>query len=151
LVGAAEEIASSALGGLSVEPGEEPERGVDGGALISLLVGDEAAQTGLVADRAACQVLGKLLLGMDPSDEDLSPGDLGDALCELANMLAGGLKRRLAGELPVKLGLPLSFQGVTPPHPEQLVVLRALRIGPAQIHALFVSPPELTTATAPAQ
>ncbi|NTV52462.1 MAG: chemotaxis protein CheX [Candidatus Firestonebacteria bacterium] len=81
------------------------------GAFISVQCREDALHLGLVADASGCETLAKALLGMAPS-EILPEEDVSDSLRELVNILAGGVKRRLAAqENTLQLGLPQVVQG----------------------------------------
>jgi len=74
------------------------------------LVGEEGSlQIGLAADAAGCQTLAKALFA---SEDDLPDEDVSDALGEIANIIAGGVKKRMAtAQLPLALGLPIVMEG----------------------------------------
>jgi chemotaxis protein CheX len=74
------------------------------------LVGEEGSlQVGLASDAAGCQTLAKALFA---SDDDLPDTDVSDALGEIANIIAGGVKKRMATvQLPLSLGLPIVMEG----------------------------------------
>jgi len=74
------------------------------------LVGEEGSlQIGLAADAAGCQTLAKALFA---SEDDLPDEDVSDALGEIANIIAGGVKKRMATtQQPLALGLPIVMEG----------------------------------------
>lgn len=98
------------------------------GAYLSLTTTDEPIQVGLLVAPIGCQVLSKALLGMEPGDEDLPAADVGDAMCEIINMVAGGLKRRVSGQLSITMGLPMFVSGHPLPNQQQEVVTRSVKI-----------------------
>lgn len=106
------EISTSALG--SDEPEVMAHR--DGlpqgltGACVAM-VGDESLQVGVFSDPSGCESMARALLGMAPEDA-IDAGDVADALGEIANMLAGAMKRH-AGPTgaAMKLGLPVYIEG----------------------------------------
>ena len=112
--GAVEEIAtfalsfrSSAVGG-AVEP-----TAVTGlvGAHIPLLGGPSPLELALVGRPDQCRDLAAAMLqAADPSS--ISEPDTADAVCEILNMLAGSVKRRVSsGDLELALGLPVFVVG----------------------------------------
>ena len=81
------------------------------GAYVPILSGDHSLHVGVVSNEAGCHVLTRALLGMEP-DEDVSSDDVRDAVGEIANMVAGGVKTKivaLGGE--AQLGLPIFIRG----------------------------------------
>lgn len=86
-------------------------------------------QAGLFMAPDAAQALAKLFVGLQPSDDDLPIGDVGDALCELANVLTGAMKRRLNGNVALAMGLPLFYGSGRPKHPGAEASSRLLTIG----------------------
>lgn len=82
------------------------------GSLISLLGDADTVEMALCYPQPAdAQALGKALL-MEEGDDDLPNADLVDALGEIANMVGGGIKRRLNDASPgLRLGLPLAVNG----------------------------------------
>lgn len=78
------------------------------GACIPMISDIDCWQIGFVADVDTCQELGRALLGMRSTQRDLGPEDLADAIGELVNLLAGGVKTRIIDRKPtVRLGLPV--------------------------------------------
>jgi len=140
LCDAARELADTALGGASFELlGAAREPHGEHGAFVNLALPDEAIQVGVVLSPAGCQSLAKSLLGMAPEDEDLPLSDVGDAMCEIVNIVAGGLKRRLNPGLHATLGLPLFVSGRPLPTHQQEVSGRALCIGAVPLCLLLLT------------
>lgn len=76
------------------------------------LVGEAfALQLGVLAERAVCTQLAKSLLGMTADEPLESDEDVFDAVGEITNLVAGGLKARLSATANVTLGLPLAIRG----------------------------------------
>lgn len=74
---------------------------------VGLVNESVAMQIGLTADGAGRELLTRSLLGFSPEDA-VSEQDVADALAEVANILAGGVKTRLNDQYPaLKLGLPI--------------------------------------------
>jgi hypothetical protein len=134
------EVAATVLGGMAVSPataGGNP--GASHGAYLALVAQDEPIQVALLAAGPGCQVLSKTLLGMDVADEDLPDSDVSDAMCEIINIVAGGLKRRVSGGMQVTLGLPLFVAGPLLPNHQQQVHTRALQLGDVSVEVLLLT------------
>lgn len=134
------EVAATVLGGVPVAPASGSlEPGSCHGAYLALVAQDEPIQVALLANASGCQALSKALLGMDVADEDLPDADVSDAMCEVINIVAGGLKRRVSGELKVTLGLPLFVAGPLLPNQQQQVHSRALTLGDVPVDVLLLT------------
>jgi hypothetical protein len=134
------EVAATVLGGLPVAPADAGvDPGASHGAYLALVAEDEPIQVALLAAGPGCQVLSKTLLGMDVADADLPDSDVSDAMCEIINIVAGGLKRRVSGGLKVTLGLPLFVAGPLLPNQQQQVHSRALRLGDVSVEVLLLT------------
>jgi hypothetical protein len=129
LADAASELSSTVLG-MDFEALGDGSGLPDGhGAYLGAVAQDEPVQVGIIVAAQGCQRLAKALLGMDAADEDLSESDVSDAMCEIINILAGGLKRRINAELPFTIGLPIFVAGQPWPNAHQSVVERKLKLG----------------------
>jgi hypothetical protein len=128
----ASEVATVALGFERCEVRAQATTVPDGmvGAYLPLGTNEQPMQVGFLSDPAGCQALAKALLGMAPEDEDLSPSDLSDAISELANVVAGGIKRRVPGGVELKLGLPLFVMGSVQPNEHLAILTAELQFGP---------------------
>jgi chemotaxis protein CheX len=107
------EIGSSVLAFGQCSPPERLAAIGDGrrGAYVPILSGDYSLHVGIVSDGAGCANLTRALLGMGP-DEDVSLDDVRDAVGEIANMVAGGVKTRITARgIPVQIGLPIFIHG----------------------------------------
>jgi hypothetical protein len=136
----ASELTGTVLGGLSFAAlGPSDDFAAKHGAYLGLVAQDEPIQVGILVDGAGCQLLSKALLGMDPADEDLPPSDVSDAMCEIINIIAGGLKRRVSGQMPVTMGLPMFVFGHPLPNQQQAVLARALKIGDVSASVLLLT------------
>ena len=138
----ASEIARYALGfdGASVAD-PEPAEATAGmiGAHIPM-VGKESFELSLVGTRAACQALSGAVLMMG-IDAQLAPAEIADAIGELANQLAGGVKRRLAGTCgDLELGLPVFVNGSVEPTRHQSVLALPTTFGPISAMVVIVGP-----------
>ena len=86
------------------------------GAYVPLVASDCQAQIGVVAEWQACQSLARALFGMEPDSELEAESDVADALGEIANMIAGGVKTRMNAHVPgLNTGLPLCVSGHVEP------------------------------------
>jgi hypothetical protein len=106
------------------------------GAYIPLLAEDQTLQLALLASPAGCADLSRLLLGMEP-DEEVSDADVADAVGELVNIVAGGVKQRMqdvAGGL--RLGLPVFIHGYVQPTQQLEISLASARIGDVEAHLM---------------
>lgn len=152
LVDALREVSATALGGASLEAlgnptvdvpvdvlGSRPGLGAVDGAYVSVVTPEEPVQVGLVVERPGCQSLAKALLGMEPGDEDLPESDVSDAMCELINMVAGGLKRRVDGRVSIVLGLPLFVAGHPLPNQQHRLSVRALGLNDAKVSLILLT------------
>jgi chemotaxis phosphatase CheX-like protein len=81
------------------------------GVYIPLLAKDYALQFGILGRHDVCMTLGKSLLGMGPDESLADDSEMFDAVGEVTNMVAGGIKAMLAGQADVNLGLPLALTG----------------------------------------
>lgn len=112
LVSAVNELATTSLG---FEEGslvaEQPLRSSLGSCVA--LVGDECSlQIGMGGSQENCMKLARALFGLESEDEDPSEQDLADALGEMANVVAGGVKTRMHDHAAsMRLGLPLVMHG----------------------------------------
>lgn len=152
LVDALGEVCRTVLGGVSARPlgtatidvpvdalGSRPGLGPVDGAYLSLVTPEEPIQVGLVIERPGCQVLAKALLGMEPGDEDLPESDVSDAMCEVINMVAGGLKRRVDGRMSIVLGLPLFVAGQPSPNQQHRLSVRTFEIDAAKVSVILLT------------
>lgn len=81
------------------------------GAYVPILSGDSSLHVGVASSEAGCHVLTRALLGMAP-DEAVSPDDVHDAVGEIANMVAGGVKTKVVARgVDAQLGLPIFIHG----------------------------------------
>jgi hypothetical protein len=115
---AATEIATAALGVESVQ-WRHPSGVVLPenlwGVYIPLLADGSSVQLGVLGQREVCTQLAKSLLGMGPDENLDGDAEVFDAVGEVTNMVAGGVKVRAAGHTNVTLGLPLALTGAVFP------------------------------------
>lgn len=81
------------------------------GVYIPLLSEGLHLQFGLLAERRVCAKLASSLVGPAPDESLDSDEDVFDAVGEVTNMIAGGIKIRVAGRANVSVGLPLALRG----------------------------------------
>jgi len=136
----ASEVATVALGldACEITQGSAVPEGLIG-AYLPLGTNEQPMQVGFLSNPAGCQRLAKALLGMGAEEDDLAPADLSDAISELANVVAGGIKRRVAGGVEIKLGLPLFVNGSVQPNEHLVIMTAELKLGPIQAFILFAT------------
>jgi CheY-specific phosphatase CheX len=107
------------------------------GCFVSIFDDTGSVEVGMAADPAGCQTLAQSLFA---SDEPLSDADVTDALGEIANMLAGGVKKRLQIEnTPMQLGLPIVMDGRIRPTDRQDLVCSNVQLGDVVAQLVIVS------------
>jgi hypothetical protein len=115
-----------------------------GGAYLALVSPHGAYQIGLAAPPAGCEAFARGLLSFGPADP-LSPADVADAVCEIVNMLAGGVQRRMrqkSGD-QLGLGLPTFFHGTPQPTERLCVAVAEVRAGAIPAALLVLHPRQL--------
>ncbi len=139
LIESVREVGATVLGGLSFEVVAPREIPAGHGAYVGLVAQDEPIQVGILVEGGGCQALAKTLLGMSSSDEDLPPADVSDAMCEIINIVAGGLKRRVHEQMPVVMGLPLFVSGQPLPNQQQSLSARSVQLGGVAARVLLLT------------
>jgi CheY-specific phosphatase CheX len=82
------------------------------GAWVALVGSGTSMQVGIASSLEGCHGLARAFLRMPESEGPLSEDDMVDALGEMANVIAGGVKRRVAHLDPsTRLGLPIVVRG----------------------------------------
>jgi CheY-specific phosphatase CheX len=136
----AAELARIALG-FAAPTTIEPAALVDTEQLVGAhvpLVGRPSYELWFVASRESCAALAEAMLGgMDLST--LPPAVINDAVCELVNMLAGGVKRRLVGS-DLELGLPVFVSGSASVSDRLSATAFRLQLGAVETHAVVLGP-----------
>jgi hypothetical protein len=98
------------------------------GAYLGLIAEKGSVQIGLAAPMPGCRDLARRLFQMAPEDA-VSDADVADAVCEIVNMLAGCVQRRVRSRIEVQLGLPSFFHGPVQPTERLGVAVCDVRAG----------------------
>jgi hypothetical protein len=116
------------------------------GAYLGLVSTAGPIQVGLATTSAGCQDLARGLLAMGGS-APLAPADVADAVCEVVNMLSGGVQRRVRQKFgfEVQLGLPTFFHGPVQPTERLGVAVSEVRVGDFAAAVLVLHPRTRTT------
>jgi CheY-specific phosphatase CheX len=100
------------------------------GAHLAMVSLEDSLQVGLITNKAGCQTLAAGLLGQESPESVLPENDVADAIGEIVNMIAGGIKRRMiAIEPTLTLGLPIFFKGYLKPAGSMEAALVEVTIG----------------------
>ena len=98
------------------------------GAYIPLSAGLESITVAWVAGEVGCRALAGALLGIG-ADEELPSSDVADAVGEVVNMLAGGVKSRMLPQVtPIGLGLPMFLHGWIEPGERLEIAARRIQV-----------------------
>ena len=110
------------------------------GAYISLLGEDSALELGIVSDAEGCEAMAQALLGLEPGDgEDLSEADVADAVNEVVDIVAGGVKTRMVERDPtLKMGLPVFVEGRIKNSASQESAITELVTGGVKVHLMVL-------------
>jgi hypothetical protein len=141
-LGAAEESASevafTALGRESLSVAQHsatPPHDLSG-AYVQLMSDREVVHIGLCAEPDVLRRLAGALVGDETA---LSTADITDAVGEIVNMLAGGVKRRMVSTHPgLQLGLPVFIHGHLEPRERQHLRVARVLVGPSDQFVLVV-------------
>jgi hypothetical protein len=115
---AAAEIATGALGMANTRWQQAPDARLPEdlwGVYIPLMTDRDSVQLGLLGRPDVCAQLARSLLGMSPDETLDDDSTVFDAVGEVTNLVAGGVKVRAAAHINVKLGLPLALAGAALP------------------------------------
>lgn len=138
---AAREFAETALG-CPMEAGvPDGSSNYDLTCCLVALVGDEASlQVGFASDAEGCQSLARALLG---ADEPLPESDVVDAMGEIANIIGGGVKKRMRQDGGIHLGLPMVLHGRLKLTESHQVAHLAIKVGvtDARLFVIRGAPP----------
>lgn len=100
---------------MSITEKEDQEAAIVGNAYLGTISfkGDIAGCLGVTFEEAAAKAVAANMLCLEP-DEAVSEADLADAVGEVANMVMGGVKSRLLGEIgSIELSIPTVISGRT--------------------------------------
>lgn len=111
------------------------------GVYIPLVSDDLALQFGMLASRDVCIEIARSLLGMTPDEEVGSDEDVFDAVGEVSNLVAGGVKVRVADRCNVNLGVPLALQGKVFPSSGSSSVQGVVRVGESDVWLVMTGTP----------
>src|SRR5262245_48507420 len=99
------------------------------GAHVPLVGDGQAFDLALVSSAEGCHALSRAILSAGPGPA-LRDSEIADAVGEIVNMLAGGVKRRLAGlGAELALGLPIFLRGHLQPTERMSVIALPTRLG----------------------
>lgn len=97
------------------------------GCAIALEATGLHLQIGLTSDWIGCQALAQTLIG---EAAELPTNDVLDALGEMTNIVAGGVKKRVALKYPaIRVGLPSVIKGSLKPVGNQTLARARVRFG----------------------
>jgi hypothetical protein len=109
------------------------------GAHIPLVGGGQGFDLALVSSPEGCLALSRAILCRTP-DAALRDTEVADAIGEIVNMLAGSVKRRLAGyRTDLELGLPIFIRGCLQPTERMLVIALPTQFGTIDTIVLIAS------------
>jgi hypothetical protein len=138
--GAAQEIATYALsfsGATVLDPVGIDRAAALIGAHIPLVGGGQAFDLAVVSSAEGCQALSRAILCMSDG-APLRDAEVADAVGEIVNMLAGSVKRRIAGHGgDLVLGLPLFIHGHIEPTDRLTVIALPTRFGAIEAMVLI--------------
>ena len=138
---ATEEVANTSFGWESSQIEENVSLiSVDfSGSYIAMIGEQSILQVGLTTSHENCYSLAQGMLGIDDSDQALTDSDVADAMGELVNILAGGIKARMSHSEPLlKLGLPMVVHGRVELPDRMETTVAKLQFGPVQIFLLIL-------------
>jgi hypothetical protein len=146
------ELSSLATNALGLPPTRTVARGTTPpasmeGAYLGLVSTLGPVQVGLASSSAGCQGFARGLMSMEGSAPPLPPSDVADAICEIVNMMAGGVQRRIRQKFGVEaqLGLPTFFHGHVQPTERLGVAVSEVRGGDVPAAVLVLHPRTRTT------
>jgi CheY-specific phosphatase CheX len=107
-------------------------------AVIALVSDSASVQLGVASTEDGCKTLARALLCMDPGEE-LPPDDVADAVGEVANIIAGQVKRCIGDQASqVKLGLPLVVHGRFETSDSVETAFADLNVGPVPVTVMVL-------------
>jgi CheY-specific phosphatase CheX len=106
------------------------------GCLVALVGQNESLQVGLASNTTGCETLARALFA---SDDPLSEDDISDAMGEIANIVAGGVKTRMVQKFgSIQLGLPIVMEGHLRLTERQRMAQRDVALGEVPVRLLVV-------------
>lgn len=106
------------------------------GCLVALVGQNESLQVGISSNAEGCETLARTLFA---SDDELSEDDISDAMGEIANIVAGGVKTRMAKLFGgLQLGLPIVMEGHVRVTERQQIAQRDVALGDVPVRLLVV-------------
>jgi CheY-specific phosphatase CheX len=102
------------------------------------MIGSRCYELSLEITREAAAQLAGAMLYSEPGS--LEPSEIRDAIGEIVNMLAGGVKRRLPGGVDLELGLPVFVNGAVEPSSRCSLMSFALQLGSVGAYVVVIGP-----------
>ena len=99
--------------------------------------GNEMLWLCLFSDERGCQSVARALFGMNPDEEDLPADEVGDALGEVVNIIAGLVKSQMredSADMTLTIGLPKYIPDPTEVVCRKTKAFAEVRIGPVSAH-----------------
>lgn len=142
VVASAEELATVALGfeGSTLVGRRDSFPRDLNSALVALVSESASVQLGVASTDEGCRQLAGALLCLEPGEEELSDEDVADAVGEIANIVAGQVKRTIGGPgSSMKLGLPLFVHGKVETSSDTVETAAAdITVGPVPVTLLVM-------------
>jgi CheY-specific phosphatase CheX len=108
------------------------------GAYVPLVGDSISAHIGVISNEEGCQKLTRILMEMD-DNENTAEEDVWDAMGEIANIIAGGVKSALTGNSAnLKIGLPIVIEGHPALNEKQTQVWTGAELGSVHVDFLLV-------------
>lgn len=141
LAASTDELATTTLGfeGCQVEEllPQIPYPPPTAGAYLAMVGNEQTLQLAIVSDMQGCRLLSGALLGMVGDEDGLGETDIADAMGEIINIVAGGVKTRMAGsDKGFKLGLPMFIDGHVEPVKETEQAAQRVTLGSIRAYLL---------------
>lgn len=102
------------------------------GAHVAMISLHDSINMGIISSQEGCNRLAKAFVGVEPGEE-LDESDIQDALGEIVNIVAGGVKTRMIDVDPtIEIGLPVFFKGTISPRSRVASYVLDVKIGPIE-------------------
>ena len=106
------------------------------GSYLAIIGDNQRFQLAVASTRAGCETLAKALLGAAP-DEDMADADVSDAMGEIINIIAGGVKLRMRDvDATIQLGLPMFIEGKVHTPRNREIGIVDIQIGDVPVHLI---------------